>query len=61
MKLNERTIADRYPMSSIPSMLANLGKAKYFTTLYLKSGYHQIYLAEQDREKTPFSVNSGNY
>ncbi|KAH8280792.1 hypothetical protein KR054_012345 [Drosophila jambulina] len=48
-KLKERTIADRYPMPSIPMILANLGKAKFFTTLDLKSGYHQIYLAEMDR------------
>jgi len=42
-------------------ILANLGKAKFFTTLDLKSGYHQIYLAEHDREKTSFSVNGGKY
>ncbi|KAH8415435.1 hypothetical protein KR222_001502, partial [Zaprionus bogoriensis] len=36
-KLNERTIPDRYPMPSIPMILANLGKAKFFTTLDLKS------------------------
>nr|ABI48306.1 pol protein [Drosophila melanogaster] len=60
-KLNERTIPDRYPMPSIPMILANLGKAKFFTTLDLKSGYHQIYLAEHDREKTSFSVNGGKY
>ncbi|KAH8294552.1 hypothetical protein KR054_009037 [Drosophila jambulina] len=60
-KLNERTIADRFPMPSIPMILANLGKAKFFTTLDLKSGYHQIYLAEKDGEKTSFSVNGGKY
>ena len=48
-KLNERTIADEYPLPNIPMILANLGKAKYFSTLDLKSGYHQIYLVEQDR------------
>jgi len=42
-------------------ILANLGNAKYFTTLDLKSGYHQIYLAEHDREKTSFSVCRGKY
>ncbi|KAH8338725.1 hypothetical protein KR074_003729 [Drosophila pseudoananassae] len=60
-KLNERIIADRYPMPSIAMILANLGKAQFFTTLDLKSGYHQIYLAEKDREKTSFSVNGGKY
>lgn len=47
-KLNERTVADRYPMPSIPMILANLGKAKFFSTLDPKSGYNQIYLAEND-------------
>lgn len=42
-------------------ILANLGKATYFTTLDLKSGYHQITLAERDREKTSFSVSGGKY
>lgn len=58
-KLNDRTIPDRYPMRNISMILANLRKAKFFTTLDLKSGYHQIYLAVHDREKTAFSVNGG--
>jgi len=58
-KLNERTVSDKYPMPNISMILGNLGKAKYFTTLDLKSGYHQIMLAERDREKTSFSVNGG--
>ncbi|KAH8339716.1 hypothetical protein KR074_004260, partial [Drosophila pseudoananassae] len=60
-KLNSKTIADKYTMPSISMILSNLGKASYFTTLDLKSGYHQIDLAEGDREKTSFSVNSGKY
>jgi len=55
-KLNERTISDRNRMPSIPMILGNLGKSKFFTTLDLKSGYHQIYLAECDCEKTFFSL-----
>ncbi|KAH8240383.1 hypothetical protein KR032_010027, partial [Drosophila birchii] len=54
-KLNERTVSDKYPMPNISMILGNLGKATYFTTLDLKSGYHQIMLAERDREKTSFS------
>lgn len=42
-------------------ILANLANATYFTTLDLKSGYHQITLAERDREQTSFSVNGGKY
>ncbi|KAH8241601.1 hypothetical protein KR038_008748, partial [Drosophila bunnanda] len=51
-KLNERTIADRYPMPSIAMILANLGKAKFFTALDLKSGYHQINLADKRRKES---------
>lgn len=41
-------------------ILANLGNGKSFTTLDLNSGYHQIYLAEQDREKQSFGYR-GKY
>jgi len=58
-KLNEKTISDKYPLPSIELILANLGKAKYFTTQDLKFSYHSIFLAEQDCENTSFSVNGG--
>lgn len=60
-KLNSKTIDDKYPVPNVTTILSNLGKAKYFTTLDLKSGFHQIELAERDREKTAFSVNNGKY
>lgn len=40
-KLKLKTIADKYPMPSI-MILANLARAKYLTTLDLKSGYHEL-------------------
>lgn len=60
-KLNENTTNDKYPIPKIPVILSTLGKSKYFTTLDLKSGYHQILLSEKDRLKTAFSVNNGKY
>lgn len=60
-KLNSITIDDKYPIPQIPVILSNLGKARFFTTLDLKSGFHQITLSEQDREKTAFSVGNGKY
>jgi len=47
-------------MPNISMILGNLGKTRY-TTLDLKSGYHQITLAECNREKRAFSVNGGKY
>jgi len=60
-KLNKKTEDDKYPIPNISVILSNLGKAQYFTTLDLKSGVHQIELAEKDRKKTAFSVNNGKY
>lgn len=60
-KLNSKTIPDKYPIPDPSVILSNLGKSKFFTTLDLKSGFHQINLAEHDRKKTAFSVNNGKY
>lgn len=60
-KLNSKTICDKYPIPDPSIIMANLGRAKFFTTLDLKSGFHQINLIERDREKTAFSVNNGKY
>ena len=42
-------------------MLAFLGGVKYFITLDLKSGYWQIPLDDQDKEKTAFCCHRGLY
>jgi hypothetical protein len=42
-------------------MLDKLGKSKYFTTLDLASGYWQIEVKEEDREKTAFTTGAGLY
>jgi len=51
-KLNENTIPDRYPMQDPSVILSNLGKAKYFSTIDLESGFHQILMNEPDIQKT---------
>lgn len=60
-KLNEKTINDKYPIPDITDILDKLGRACYFSTVDLVSGFHQIQLSEEDTEKTAFSVNSGKY
>ena len=60
-KLNEITRPDRYPIPEITEILANLGEQKYFSTIDLKSGFHQIPLRESDIEKTAFSVKNGKF
>ncbi|GBP97607.1 Retrovirus-related Pol polyprotein from transposon gypsy [Eumeta japonica] len=60
-KLNKSTIADRYPIPDISTVLQNLGQASLFTTLDLESGFHQIKIKNSDQEKTAFSVLGGHY
>lgn len=60
-KLNEKTISDKYPIPEITDILDKLGRTCYFSTIDLVSGFHQIQLADEDIEKTAFSVNSGKY
>jgi len=60
-KLNENTIVDRYPVQDPSVILSNLGKAKYFSTIDLESGFHQILMNEPDIQKTSFSLNNGKY
>ena len=43
----------------IDDALALPGKAKYFTSLDLKSGYWQVAMDEQDKEKTAFACYKG--
>ena len=58
-KLNRITKANSYPLPLIDNILALLGKAKYFTSLDLKSGYWQVLMDEPDKEKTAFACHHG--
>lgn len=60
-KLNEHTVDDKYPVPDIGNILANLGTGKFFSKLDLKSGFYQINLREEDRQKTAFSTLSGKW
>lgn len=60
-KLNEITIGDVYPLPQINDILDQLGHSKYFTTLDLASGFHQIKMSPKDQAKTAFSVPLGHY
>jgi len=42
-------------------ILANLGKSKFFSTIVLESGFHQILMKDSDIEKTSFSINNGKF
>ena len=60
-KLNDVTKKDSYPLPRIDDSLDVLGKANYFSTLDLASGYWQIQLTDEAKEKSAFCTNSGLY
>ncbi|XP_040195270.1 LOW QUALITY PROTEIN: uncharacterized protein LOC120928229 [Rana temporaria] len=52
--LNQRTIPDQYTTPRIEDALQCLSGAKWFSVLDLRSGYHQIPMHPEDKEKTAF-------
>ncbi|CDJ50410.1 F15O4.13, related [Eimeria brunetti] len=52
--LNALTVAPDFPLPPIQTIVEMLGGAKYFSTLDLEAGFHQIRMAKEDRWKTAF-------
>lgn len=55
-QLNKKLLADKFPLPRIDDILDQLGRAKYFSTLDLMSGFHQIEIEKNSREFTAFSL-----
>ena len=58
-KLNAKTRHDAFPLPRIDESLDALGNATYFSTLDLASGYWQVEMEEEDKEKTAFTTPVG--
>ena len=58
-KLNAVTRKDAFPLPRIDESLDAIGGASLFSTLDLASGYHQVAMQEDDREKTAFITPFG--
>ena len=60
--LNAQTISNSvHPIPLIEDLLDRLGNARIFSTLDLKSGYHQMPMREKGKELTEFVVLWGQY
>lgn len=55
------TVGDAYPLPNITEILDLLGSSKFFSTLDLANGFHQIEVGQLDREKTAFSTPLGHF
>lgn len=58
-KLNEKTIKDAYPLTRIDENLDTLEGAEWYSSLDLDMAYHQVPMAEVDKEKTAFATPRG--
>ena len=59
--LNKLTVKDHYPIPRIDDLIDRMAGKKYFTTLDLHSGYHQVPVARDSRPKTAFVTPDGHY
>ena len=54
--LNAVTIKNKYLLPLIDILFDQLSKAKVFSKIDLRSGYHQIKIRPEDMPKMPFSL-----
>ena len=55
-RLNNATIKDAYSIPRIDTLIDSLKGARYFASLDLFSGYHQVKVADEHQERTAFSA-----
>lgn len=60
-KLNELTVKDAYPLPRIEDNLDALSGSEWYSTLDMASGYWQVAMKPEDKEKTAFSTGTGHY
>lgn len=60
--VNQVIVGDQWPLPRIPDLINRLNGVKYFSTIDLKSGYHQIKFREGRGEIAAFSIpGKGQY
>ena len=59
--LNEITVKNKYPLPLMDELFDRVVNAKWFTKIDLRSGFHQIAIRPEDREKTAFRTRYGSF
>jgi transposase InsO family protein len=60
-KLNALTRKDRYPIPLIDEVLERVSKAKFFTKLDIRQGFHRLRMDPDSEELTSFRSRYGSY
>jgi hypothetical protein len=56
--LNNKSVKDAYALPRIEEMFDVLNGASWFSTIDMKSGYHQVKIEEEHKERTAFTVGA---
>ena len=48
------TVKNKYPLPRIDDMFDQIGAEKLFSKIDLRSGYHQVWVKDEDIRKTTF-------
>jgi len=59
--LNDITVKNKYPLPLMDELFDKTHGAKYFSKIDLRSGFHQILIPGEDREKTAFRTQFGSF
>lgn len=60
-QMNARTKSDGFPILNVEKIFGNLNGSSFFTTFDLISGYWQIPVSKECKDKTTFTCMSGTY
>lgn len=60
-ELNNVTVKQAFPMPIIEELLESVAGYRFFTTLDLMAGYHQVMVEEESRKYTAFVTHNGHY
>ncbi|KAL8441822.1 hypothetical protein Emed_007471 [Eimeria media] len=59
--LNKITVSSEPPIPNITTIMEQLQGAKYFTTMDMEAGFHQVRVAPEDQHKTAFGCYFGHF
>ena len=60
-QLKKNTIKNQYPLPRIDNLFDKVGGAKIFSKIDLQSGYHLVWIRDEDIPNTAFCMRYGHY